>query len=492
MINTLNTSITELTLVQPEHVVAEALRRRGPPGRAAGLQRAVTAAVTRVRRHRRRLGRCRPRLAAQRAPVVHGRAARGRSRRALGRRSAGGARPVVRRRHRRARPDVAGSGRHPVVGSGCRASTCAGAASAARRRSTRSSRCRANRTTTTTGSGNMAASGWSWRDVGAWFHRTRLVLQPCIRRRVGRGQPWRWAQRCAEAAGGVPLTRDPTGARVSVNDAYLEPARGREVCRSWATRWSTACCSRAAGPSGVRTVAGDEIEADLVVVSAGAIHSPAILLRSGVDTPGVGDNLHDHPSFPIADPTAPSRRSPAGCAIATLAAAVVAAGAPRSAAAADRRRRSHDAPPRAADGGADARPLARFGAVGERPTRTVDPVVDFAMLDDERDWPGCRRRSMLPNARSSIRRCERWATSFRTTVRRRASRAALGDYVHAAGTCAMGTVVDSSCRLVGYDGVVVCDASVMPQLPARQHAPADGDDRRAHRRHDHRRPRPDR
>ena len=43
---------------------------------------------------------------------------------------------------------------------------------------------------------------------------------------------------------------------------------------------------------------------------------------------------------------------------------------------------------------------------------------------------------------------------------------------HAAGTCAMGTVVDESCRLLGYDGVVVCDASVMPQAPrANTHLP---------------------
>jgi choline dehydrogenase-like flavoprotein len=26
-------------------------------------------------------------------------------------------------------------------------------------------------------------------------------------------------------------------------------------------------------------------------------------------------------------------------------------------------------------------------------------------------------------------------------------------------------VVDPSCRVIGYEGIVVCDASVMPQLP---------------------------
>jgi 5-(hydroxymethyl)furfural/furfural oxidase len=47
----------------------------------------------------------------------------------------------------------------------------------------------------------------------------------------------------------------------------------------------------------------------------------------------------------------------------------------------------------------------------------------------------------------------------------------LGDYVHAVGTCRMGTpgdpatVVDLDCRVVGYEGLRVCDASVMPDLP---------------------------
>jgi 5-(hydroxymethyl)furfural/furfural oxidase len=47
----------------------------------------------------------------------------------------------------------------------------------------------------------------------------------------------------------------------------------------------------------------------------------------------------------------------------------------------------------------------------------------------------------------------------------------VADYVHAVGTCRMGrpgdpaAVVDTECRLIGYDGIRVCDASVMPDLP---------------------------
>ena len=47
----------------------------------------------------------------------------------------------------------------------------------------------------------------------------------------------------------------------------------------------------------------------------------------------------------------------------------------------------------------------------------------------------------------------------------------VNDYVHAVGTCRMGTpgdptaVVDAECRVIGTEGLRVCDASVMPDLP---------------------------
>ena len=47
----------------------------------------------------------------------------------------------------------------------------------------------------------------------------------------------------------------------------------------------------------------------------------------------------------------------------------------------------------------------------------------------------------------------------------------VNDYVHAVGTCRMGrpddpaAVVDPDCRVLGYEGLRVCDASVMPDLP---------------------------
>jgi hypothetical protein len=57
-----------------------------------------------------------------------------------------------------------------------------------------------------------------------------------------------------------------------------------------------------------------------VIVSAGAIHSPAILLRSSVDRPAVGANLRDHPAFPVPISLADGVAwDPGSLAIATLA-----------------------------------------------------------------------------------------------------------------------------------------------------------------------------
>jgi choline dehydrogenase len=47
-------------------------------------------------------------------------------------------------------------------------------------------------------------------------------------------------------------------------------------------------------------------------------------------------------------------------------------------------------------------------------------------------------------------------THARTTAR---------GFFHPVGTCAIGRVVDGSGRVLGYDGLVVADASVMPTIP---------------------------
>ena len=39
------------------------------------------------------------------------------------------------------------------------------------------------------------------------------------------------------------------------------------------------------------------------------------------------------------------------------------------------------------------------------------------------------------------------------------------NYFHPAGTCPLGEVVDANCRVLGTDGLLVADASIMPTIP---------------------------
>jgi choline dehydrogenase-like flavoprotein len=273
-----------------------------------------------------------------------------------------------------------------------------------------------------------------------------------------------------DRAVGVPLTRDGAGRRVSVNDAYLEPARSRSNLHISGDTLVDRVLFAGRRAVGVRTATGDEVEADVVVVSAGAIHSPALLLRSGVDTDGVGEGLQDHPSFPIAI----ARREAAevrGLPIATLARLPGAEGVD------DLQVLPMEYVDAAMPGLALVMAAAmrvhgrgRVTLAGNDPA--ADPEVDFDLLADDRDaatvqlaidaveqlldHPAFRAvGEALPYDRSDA-----------------GVRATVGDYVHAAGTCAMGTVVDTSCRVRGHHGLMVCDASVLPVLPrANTHLP---------------------
>jgi choline dehydrogenase/5-(hydroxymethyl)furfural/furfural oxidase len=324
----------------------------------------------------------------------------------------------------------------------------------------------------------FGCEGWGWRHLQPCFERSALQLHRApvhewgaVNRALAAAVP--------AASDGVRLTRDAAGRRVSVNDAYLEPARGRDGLHVVGGALVDRVLFDGRRARGVRLADGREFEADTVIVSAGAIHSPAVLLRSGVDTAGIGERLQDHPSFPIAL----TRHEPAAldslpiATVATLSSGIV------------------DASDGAADGVDDLQllpieyvdaSLPALGMVMAAVMRThstgtvrlastdptVDPVVEFAMLSDERD-----RAPMAAAIDAAERVVEHRAMRAVADVvpydrSDHGVTAALGDYVHAAGTCAMGTVVDTRCRVRGYEGLLVCDASVMPRLPrANTHWP---------------------
>lgn len=101
--------------------------------------------------------------------------------------------------------------------------------------------------------------------------------------------------------------------RVSTNDAYLEPRRSNELLTIWGdslverVRFDG---NKAVGVDVRRDGSALSVYADQIVLSAGAIHSPAILMRSGIGPAGdlerldievrndlpVGIGLQDHPT----------------------------------------------------------------------------------------------------------------------------------------------------------------------------------------------------
>src|SRR6266571_3566386 len=100
------------------------------------------------------------------------------------------------------------------------------------------------------------------------------------------GHPWAADHNAPRSHGLSPYAfNGRNGRRVSTNDAYLEPARGRENLTVRGDVRVDRVLVDGGRAAGVRAlVAGELVEfrAGQVILCAGAVHSPAILLRSGV------------------------------------------------------------------------------------------------------------------------------------------------------------------------------------------------------------------
>jgi choline dehydrogenase len=123
-----------------------------------------------------------------------------------------------------------------------------------------------------------------------------------------------------------PLVVSTTGFRVNCGFGYLDPLRGSSNLTVVGDAEVERLLVRGGRVEGV--VVGREseevvIHAGTVVVSGGAYGSPAILLRSGIGPeshlsevgievthhlPGVGENLHDQPAFPLSFAGTPELR----------------------------------------------------------------------------------------------------------------------------------------------------------------------------------------
>ena len=281
------------------------------------------------------------------------------------------------------------------------------------------------------------------------------------------------------------------GCRVSTNDAYLEPARGRGNLTIRGDAHVDRLLMDGRRAVGVRIATGEEIEGGEVVLSAGAIHSPPILLRSGIgvdDGLPVGKGLKDHPTavFQLNLKPHARRASVDDPVVGSLLRYSSGLGRRRPQRHADplvRRDRSHRGGPIAGPvtGSRDASDSA-----GEVSLRSDDPhddpIVDLCSLSDHRDLIRLRdgvRRMVDIVQRPSIVAISEQVIVPNSTLEQLVSDNAIeewlpsivGDYVHVVGTCRMGrpgdhrAVVDLDCAVHGYQALRVVDASVMPDLP---------------------------
>jgi choline dehydrogenase len=295
------------------------------------------------------------------------------------------------------------------------------------------------------------------------------------------------------------------GRRVSTNDAYLEPARARAnlTIRAQTRLLRVVFDGKRAVGVEVETSEGVErIEAGEVVISAGALNSPAILLRSGVgpaaalralgiraiaDLPGVGQNLCDHPMacltfrLPMAMRDA-FPRLPSGCLLRF-----------ESKAQGSQRNELQIMPleriPCHMDivqGGllvSFLRPASRGTVELESSDPKQAPRVDFRMLSERSD---VLRLAEAVRHAAELVRCSAMSSLLTSglyaageTTLDSLDDGQLCEYLikssishfHAAGTCRMGgeddpmAVVDTQGRVREVTGLRVVDASIMPDLP---------------------------
>jgi choline dehydrogenase len=372
--------------------------------------------------------------------------------------------------------------------------------------------------------------GWAWDDVLPQFVRLEDELDFPEHPYHGRGGPipiarpnprewgpvdravraaaldlgygWREDHNAPGGSGVSPLAfnvRD--GLRISTNDAYLEPARARtnltirgdvlvdriDIARGRAKAVLT------------RTNQGAEtFSAEEIILSAGAIHSPAIMQRSGLgparhlrslgidvvaDLP-VGDNFIDHP-VAVVTLILQDEGAGAGTRVRPFGFYVRYSSGLGDGGANDLHLASLN--PAAAPTGGIFLGLHQPWSRGELRIGSADPevspLVEARLLSDKRD---------LLRMRDGVRRlfevCNHAAV---TTMTSRMSITPDGhqpsdlvndreiddwllthcaDGAHAAGTCRMGSpddrrsVVDPNCRVLGVDGLRIADASVMPEI----------------------------
>ena len=374
------------------------------------------------------------------------------------------------------------------------------------------------------------AVGWSYDDLLPYFQRSESAAagDPALRGMQGPMTPRANLARHPAAGSffeavvelGHPTSADLNGAdqegacwyernivdgvRQSAADAYLVPALGRPNLTIRADTFVTGLNVGEGRCGGVTYVQNGttpvEVAAEReVILCAGAIGSPHLLQLSGigpadelrrhgirvvVDLPGVGANLSDHPLgalvYEAAKPFPPAMNN--HCDVLAVLRSETTSEMP------DTHLLFVDIPwappgdPVPADGYSIAysvlSPYSRGSVRLASAEPDVAPLIDLALLSDERDVAGMARAMNLARAVGEATALKPWRgaevipgqhISSEEQVRAHL-RSTVATYWHAGGTCRMGrdkgAVTDVDLRVHGIDGLRVVDASVMPSLPS--------------------------
>lgn len=317
---------------------------------------------------------------------------------------------------------------------------------------------------------------WSYEAFAPYLRRAYATL----RGHVLAGEeltPW---HRAFRNAGGESSIVHPVnivnGVRWHTGFAYVDPARPRENLTILADALVDRVLLEDARAVGA-VVGGRELRAETVVISAGAYGSPAILLRSGLgDELPVGEGLVDHVGVGAAwEPTerllaetadheaehglymgqvtvaASSRSCPPGVRDLFVFPAL-------------------DVGPEISGAAFAMKPRSQGSVRLNGPGPETPLAIDHGFLRDERDVEvlaeGFERLRELvaspevaPYAGGELRPGEQVGAEehVRETAR---------GFFHPVGTCAIGSVLDERCRVLGFENLYVVDASAIPDIPA--------------------------
>jgi choline dehydrogenase len=319
--------------------------------------------------------------------------------------------------------------------------------------------------------------GWSYESFAPYLKRAAETLQTHV---LADDELTPWHRAFREAGGDDSIVHPVNivdGVRWHSGFAYVDPARGRENL----TILADTLVDRVLLEDGRATGAlagGRELEADAVVVSAGAYGSPGILLRSriGPDDVPVGEGLVDHvgigagwePTQQLLDETA-AHEAEHGLYMGQ----VTIAG------------RSRSCPPGVRDlfvfpaldigpeisGAVFAMKPHSRGSVRLHSREPEAPLaIDHGFLRDERDVEvlveGFERLREIPESDAVSRYAAREVRPGPEVGAEEHVRATARGFFHPVATCAIGRVLDERCRVLGFENLYVVDASAIPEIPS--------------------------